>query len=215
MEQQSADALELTLATTVEEIDAWVARHNSGGPFGVAVRGRWSAGTGIVDEIAAACDDGDVAVADMRAIPRACADGWRIPGREGAARRQGAALALRASDIDLAGLVGDTALAAYLLLPGQRSFPLADLTARFLHRDLSPTAVSDQMTIDGLDDVDHEELARHAVSIAELNAVLMEQLGPGGRALLEEMELPLQSVLADMEAVGIAVDLAAAAALGG
>ena len=60
------------------------------------------------------------------------------PGRtEGAARRQGPAARARAQHgWPLAGVTSDTALAAYLALPGQRSFDLADLALRYLRREL-------------------------------------------------------------------------------
>ena len=45
-------------------------------------------------------------------------------------------LALAARGWPLAGLVGDTALAAYLVRPDQRSYDLADLTLRYLKREL-------------------------------------------------------------------------------
>ena len=44
--------------------------------------------------------------------------------------------ALRGRGWSLVGLTSDTALAAYLTRPGQRSFDLADLTLRYLRREL-------------------------------------------------------------------------------
>ena len=38
----------------------------------------------------------------------------------------------------LDGVTSDTALAAYLALPGQRMFDLADLVLRYLRRELPP-----------------------------------------------------------------------------
>ena len=49
---------------------------------------------------------------------------------------KGPLLALAERGWPLAGVVSDTALAAYLALPGQRSFDLADLALRYLHREL-------------------------------------------------------------------------------
>ena len=43
---------------------------------------------------------------------------------------------LRARGWTLRGLTSDTALAAYLARPGQRSFDLADLALRYLRREL-------------------------------------------------------------------------------
>ena len=49
---------------------------------------------------------------------------------------KGPLLALGAHGWPLNGLSSDTALAAYLALPGQRSFDLGDLALRYLHREL-------------------------------------------------------------------------------
>ncbi len=63
---------------------------------------------------------------------------------------KGPMLALHARGLRLGGLVSDTALAAYLALPGQRSFDLADLALRYLHRELRTDAEdSGQLTLDG------------------------------------------------------------------
>ena len=45
--------------------------------------------------------------------------------------------ALAARGLELGGLTSDTALAAYLALPGQRSFDLADLAVRYVGRELT------------------------------------------------------------------------------
>jgi DNA polymerase-1 len=61
--------------------------------------------------------------------------------------------------------------------------------------------------MDGLEDTSVQELADSAAAVRELHGVLLEQLGPQGVALLNDVELPLQSILVDMEYAGIAVDL--------
>ena len=45
--------------------------------------------------------------------------------------------AMAARGLELGGLTSDTALAAYLALPGQRSFDLADLAVRYVGRELT------------------------------------------------------------------------------
>jgi DNA polymerase-1 len=84
---------------------------------------------------------------------------------------------------------------------------LTDLSARFLHRDLVENSSTDQLTMDGLEDTSLQELADSAAAVRELHSVLLEELGQGGVALLKEVELPLQSILVEMEYAGIAVDL--------
>ena len=57
--------------------------------------------------------------------------------------------ALAARGLRLRGLTSDTALAAYLALPGQRSFDLADLALRYTRRELrGDAAASGQLTLD-------------------------------------------------------------------
>src|SRR5262245_64411325 len=61
----------------------------------------------------------------------------------------------------LAGLYRDTALAAYLARPDQRSYDLNDLALRYLHRELRVDLPEDgQLTLDGLGEAS-EELERN------------------------------------------------------
>ncbi len=57
---------------------------------------------------------------------------------------KGPELAIAAHGWQLAGVVSDTALAAYLAQPDQRSYNLADLTLRYLRRELRNEAQGDQ-----------------------------------------------------------------------
>ena len=62
-------------------------------------------------------------------------------------------LALAARGWPLTGLERDTALSAYLARPDQRSYDLADLTVRYLKRELKQGATDDgQLSLDGLDE---------------------------------------------------------------
>ena len=110
---------------------------------------------------------------------------------------------------ELAGLTSDTALAAYLALPGQRSFDLADLSLRYLNRELRDAEpASGQLTLDVADDTEvATALAQRAQATAELADALDRDLAErGATELLAEVELPLVRVLADMERAGIAAD---------
>ena len=202
VEEQERSVVQTTLA---DDPVAWLAAHSQAGPYGVHVLGAWGAGTGRIDRLAVAADDGSAAVFDEVAQMAS----WLADPAIGKVLHdaKGPVLAAKASGIDVQGVVGDTALEAYLLLPGQRSFPLPDLTARFLHRDLVEPQAGDQLTMDGLDDDAGQELADSAAAVLALHAELMEQLGPVGRDLLNDVELPLEAVLVEMEAAGIAVDL--------
>ena len=183
----------------------WLLQH-AAGTFGVHVQGSWGAGTGRLDRLALAADDGTAAV--FEGVGPALAAWLADPAAAKVLHdAKGPLLAARASATPIAGVVGDTALEAYLLLPGQRSFQLGDLTARFLHRDLVEATVTDQLTMDGLEDTSAQEMADSAAAVLDLHVELMTQLGPVGGELLTEMELPLEAVLVDMEYAGIAVDL--------
>ncbi len=117
--------------------------------------------------------------------------------------------ALHARGLTLAGLTSDTALAAYLALPGQRSFDLADLALRYLSRELRDApAASGQLTLDMPDPSQAgNALAQRAQATAELADALDADLARRGATdLLAEVELPLVSVLAEMEQAGIAAD---------
>ncbi len=61
--------------------------------------------------------------------------------------------ALIGAGLPLDGLVGDTALAAYLSRPDQRTYDLADLTVRHLHRELRLDAAQDA-AVEPADDPD-------------------------------------------------------------
>ncbi|GLZ36735.1 DNA polymerase I [Actinokineospora sp. NBRC 105648] len=121
--------------------------------------------------------------------------------------------AVRHRGWELAGLATDTALAAYLVRPGQRTFTLDDLVLRYLQRELRVEDGDGEQQLSLLDDEgeDDRKLAAgeilRARAIAELADALDKALVETGQAkLLTEMELPLLRVLADLEAVGIAVD---------
>ncbi|CAN5289961.1 DNA polymerase I [soil metagenome] len=113
----------------------------------------------------------------------------------------------------LGGITSDTALAAYLVRPGQRSFALDDLSLRYLRRELrADNPEQQQLSLlddeEGVDDQAVQTLilrARAVIDLAEALDTELERIESS--ALLGDMELPVQGVLAAMESVGIAVDL--------
>jgi len=113
----------------------------------------------------------------------------------------------------LNGVASDTALAAYLVRPGQRSFTLDDLSLRYLRRELrAETPEQQQLSllddIDGVDEQAVQTLILRARAVVDLADALDAELDRiDSTALLGEMELPVQQVLANMEGAGIAVDL--------
>ncbi|MDP3969737.1 MAG: DNA polymerase I [Nocardioides sp.] len=199
------------------EVAPWLAAHaRTGDRVGVQVQGTWRAGTGDVHSLAVASSDGhacwvdaetltpedDAALADWladAAVPKVLHDA------------KGPLLALAARGWEVRGLERDTALSAYLARPDQRSYDLADLTVRYLKRELRADADADpgQLSLDVDADAQAGESAMvQASAVLDLAGALDDELdGRGGTRLLTEVELPLVDVLADLERRGIAVDV--------
>ena len=200
-----------------DEVQGWLAEHSSPGVrLGVSVAGSWGRGTGVVTGLALAAPDGTGAYVDptqlTEADDRALAAWFADPDQPKALHdAKGPILALAAQGWPLAGLSSDTALAAYLALPGQRSFDLGDLALRYLHRELRADdgPAEAQLSLDGLDEdgnaVNQIVRARAVLDLATaLDGDLAER---GAASLLTDVELPLIGVLAGLEQVGIATDL--------
>jgi len=201
------------------EVGPWLATHarTPGARTGVAVQGSWRAGTGEVWSVALAAPDGtaawfdaaEVTPEDDEALAAWFADAEAAKVLHDA---KGPMLALSARGWPLAGLVSDTALAAYLVRPDQRSYDLADLTLRYLKRELRQESAEaqGQLSFDSLEggDVGAAETAMlHARAVLDLAEALDEAIEEqGGARLLADIELPLVHLLAQMERTGIAVD---------
>ncbi|HEU5038330.1 MAG TPA: DNA polymerase I, partial [Nocardioides sp.] len=197
------------------ELGPWLEQNaSSGDRVGLHVVGRWGSGTGDVTSIALATTDGTAAwtsadqlgAHDQAALAAWLADPKRPKVLHDA---KGPMLALAAWGMPLAGLDRDTALSAYLARPDQRSYDLADLTVRYLKRELKQGGADDgQLSLDGLDEGNAGEVEMlHARAVLDLAAALDGELEErGGTRLLNDIELPLVDLLAKMEQTGIAVD---------
>jgi len=197
------------------EVAQWLSDQVGGrARVGIAVTGAWGRGTGEVTGLALATADGHGAYLDPEQLieedERALAAWLADPKQPKAIHEaKGPMLALAARGLALDGVTSDTALAAYLALPGQRTFDLADLVLRYLHRELRDEADdSGQLTLDGSGEEEAAaELVVRARAVVDLADALDQDLERRGAArLLHEVELPLVRVLADMERLGIAVD---------
>jgi DNA polymerase-1 len=214
-----------------DDVASWLDAHaGDGGRVGLAFRGSWGRGVGTLSGVALAAADGSaafVAPESLSPADESALAGWLAdPAMPKAVHDvKGPLLALRQHGWSLAGVTSDTQLAAYLLRPDQRTFDLADLALRTLHRELrSNVDESGQLTLDGgveeSDDLVAEAETVRASAIKDLGDAFEAELARSrGAELLLDMELPLTYVLADMEAVGIAADtdalLALQAELGG
>ncbi|ASU57585.1 MULTISPECIES: DNA polymerase I [Nocardiopsis] len=219
--------VELTVAGT-GELAPWLAAHAAPddaasdtltptAPAGLALDGAWGQGTGRVDALAISVPSGDAVFVDPTALDpadtEALADFLADPRRPKAVHEyKGALLALGAHGWELGGVVSDTALAAYLVQPGQRRFDLADLCRKYLGRELEEDSSGDQLTLDlggeeGEGSGRQHLLAVRASATRDLAGVLAAELDKrGGTHLLHEVELPLVDVLARLERAGIAAD---------
>jgi DNA polymerase I len=204
------------------ELATWLDAHARTGRTGVIFRGTWGRGTGELTGLALAAGDDhttfvdvgpDLDAADELALAAWLADG---SAPKVVHEVKGPLLAIWSRGWELEGVVSDTALAAYLAMPGQRSFDLGDLAVRYLRRELKDAAEEEtQLTLDGLGPSETDVAAEaakadvlKAVAVNDLSDALETVLGSrGGDALLGEIELPLTRVLAAMEYRGIGADL--------
>ncbi len=227
----AGDASAYDVAATVlrpGEVADWIEGNVAGtGRAGLAASGTWGRGTGNLTGLAIAGPGGAAAYLDPTSLTesddKALGEWLADPSRPKALHdAKGPMHALAARGFELAGLTSDTALAAYLALPGQRSFDLADLALRYLNRELRDAEpATGQLTLDVQDESEvAAALAPRAQATAELADALDADLATRGAAeLLAEVELPLVGVLADMERAGIGADTehfaAMSASLGG
>ncbi|MGB6181093.1 MAG: DNA polymerase I [Rhodococcus sp. (in: high G+C Gram-positive bacteria)] len=201
------------------ELAEWLETHTRDGVrTGLSVVGTRSPFDGDASSVAFAAADGEGAYVetvaltegDEQALARWFADSARPKALHEA---KWALHALRGRGWPVAGLTSDTALAAYLVRPGQRSFALDDLSLRYLKRELRVEDAADaQMSL--LDNEDETQAAvaegeiLRAQAVLDLSDALDRELAEiESETLLSDMELPLLDVLATAENTGIAIDL--------
>lgn len=123
---------------------------------------------------------------------------------------KGSLLALADLGWDLGEVTFDVSLAAYVLQPGARTGGLAGLVERYLHRTLDAGEQDSGQLALGGDETQSDEAqvsAARAQAVHELVPLMSSALAQvGGGELLTDVEIPLATVLARMERIGIAVD---------
>jgi len=200
------------------ELAAWLAEHSHGNRFGLAVVGTHLAFDADATALAIVAADGDGRYIDTATVhpddETALASWLADPGVPKALHEAKLAMHdLEGRGWKLTGVTSDTALAAYLVRPGQRSFALDDLSLRYLKRELrADNPEQQQLSLlddsDGVDDQAVQTVILRASAVMDLADALDEELARiDSSALLGNMELPVQRVLAEMETAGIAVDL--------
>ncbi|MEO3763669.1 DNA polymerase I [Streptomyces sp. B8F3] len=201
------------------ELAPWLAEHGSA-PLGIATVDTWQLGVGSVSEVALATAEGPAAwfdparldAADEKAFATWLADAGSAKTVHDA---KSAMRVFAEHGWTVEGVAMDTALAAYLVTPGRRTFALDALSIAYLGRELEPPAADGQLEL-GLDGeegdqeaAERDALMRTARTVLDLGEALSEKLAQVGAAeLLGDMELPVSAVLAGMERAGVAVDRA-------
>jgi DNA polymerase-1 len=200
-------------------VAAWLAEHAGGTTrSGLAVVGTHAAYDGDATALAIAAADGDGAYIDTATLTpddEAALGAWLADEHKPKALHEAKAAMhdIAGRGWVLAGVTSDTALAAYLVRPGQRSFTLDDLSVRYLKRELRAEEPEQQQLsllddTEGVDDQAVQTLILRARAVTDLaDALDVELAAMESSALLTDMELPVQVVLAALETRGIAVDL--------
>jgi DNA polymerase-1 len=197
----------------------WLEEHvRDGRRAGLSVVGTNAVADGDATAVAVAAADGEAAYIDtttMTSDDETALGGWLADENQPKALHEAkwAIHDLAAREWELRGVTSDTALAAYLVRPGQRSFTLEDLSLRYLRRELradNPEQV--QLSLlddnDGVDDQAVQAQILRARAVLDLADALDTELTRiDSAALLNDMELPVQQVLAGIEKAGIAVNL--------
>ncbi|WP_425564636.1 DNA polymerase I [Saccharopolyspora halophila] len=227
-EPEVEEGFEITGGVVVAgELAAWLDEHARGGVrVGMSCTGQWARGAGDLTGIALATAGGagafvDVAEltdADERALAEWLAD---ASAPKAAHDVKGQLHAIRDRGWRIEGLTSDTALAAYLVRPGQRSFELPDLVVRYLQRELRAESDGDDGQLSLLEDATETKEKAAAADLVKARAIaeLADALDVELRRiesleLLTDLELPLLRVLAELESAGIAVDAEQLAELG-
>lgn len=199
------------------ELAAWLSEHSLGNRFGMAVVGTHLAYDADATALAIVSADGDgryIDTARLTAEDEQALSSWLAdPGPPKALHEAKLAMHdLAGRGWTLRGVTSDTALAAYLVRPGQRSFALDDLSVRYLKRELRAESPEQQQLSllddsDGVDEQAVQTVILRACAVLDLADALDEELAKiDSSSLLGRMELPVQRVLAQVEHTGIAVD---------
>lgn len=195
------------------DLSPWLELHGAE-PLGLATLDTWALGSGSVSQIALATASGPAVCFDPSEVDESDEQafaGWIAdPGRPKV--MHDAKRVMRVFDEHgwtVAGVTMDTALAAYLVKPGRRSFALDALSVEYLGRELSPAEAADsgQLAFGADEQAEQDALMVQARTILDLGTAFGERLAEVGAVeLLRDVELPVSALLARMEQAGIAAD---------
>ncbi|MEU4995386.1 DNA polymerase I [Streptomyces sp. NPDC021622] len=198
------------------ELAPWLAEHGKA-VLGMASVDTWQLGTGSVTEVALAAAGGAAAWFDPSRLDEADENAFAAwisdPAKPKVLHNaKGAMRVFPEHGWTVDGVTMDTALAAYLVKPGRRSFALDALSLEYLGRELAPASAADGQLAFGTEEDDQaeaESLMTQARTILDLGTAFGEKLQEVGAAdLLKDVELPTSILLARLERHGIAADRA-------
>ncbi|MER5474760.1 DNA polymerase I [Streptomyces sp. NPDC002685] len=196
------------------ELKPWLTEHGTA-VLGMSTVDSWALGTGSVAEVALAAGAGPAVWFDPSQLDESDENAFAAwladPGKHKVMHNaKGAMRVFAEHGWTIEGVTMDTALAAYLVKPGRRSFALDALSLEYLGRELGPAAAADGQLAFGTDEqAEADALMAQARTILDLGEAFGEKLQEVGAAdLLRDMELPTSSLLARLERHGIAADRA-------
>ncbi|MET8688675.1 DNA polymerase I [Streptomyces sp. NPDC004732] len=196
------------------ELAPWLAEHGTA-VLGLATVDTWQLGTGTVTEVALAAAGGAAAWFDPATLDEADENAFAAWISDAAKPKvlhnaKGAMRVFPEHGWTVDGVTMDTALAAYLVKPGRRSFALDALSLEYLGRELAPASAADGQLAFGTEEDDRAEadsLMSQARTILDLGTAFGEKLTEVGASdLLADIELPTSVLLARLERHGIAAD---------
>lgn len=198
------------------EVAPWLAEHGKA-VLGVATVDTWQLGAGSVTEVALAAAGGAAAWFDPSGLDEADENAFAAwiadPDKPKVLHNAKATMRVfpeHGWTVD--GVTMDTALAAYLVKPGRRSFALDALSLEYLGRELAPASQGDGQLAFGTEEDEQAEadsLMSQARTILDLGTAFGEKLPEVGAGnLLTDIELPTSILLARLERHGIAADRA-------
>ncbi|WP_254787836.1 DNA polymerase I [Curtobacterium sp. MMLR14_010] len=109
--------------------------------------------------------------------------------------------ALGTAGIAVNGIAGDARIMGWLANPGKQGQPLTDLVYQELGEEL-PTADPNQL----VPETAPVNVGVHAWYVLRVTTALRARIDPGSLGVLDDIELPLVSVLAQMETTGVGID---------
>ncbi|VEH06978.1 DNA polymerase I [Corynebacterium kutscheri] len=186
----------------------YLAKHHDQ-PLALVVSGRATPGTGDAYSLAIvdtqyhgiACDLGEITAEDEKAL----ASWLESPAPKFLHEAKACYHMLSGRGFKLNGITHDTAIAAYLLRPSQRTYGLRDVYQRHLQRDLVTEEATGQLSL--LDESNFDQLIAQAVAVMELSKSLTAELQKVSFFdLYQDLEIPLVPILARMEEAGIHVN---------